>query len=137
MLTPAHERVLRRVQRERNGCWVFPGADNGRGYGIVGLPGRRMAYAHRVVYEALVGTIPQGLQIDHLCRNRRCVNPDHLQVVTARENLLRGDSPAMRAHSRGECTRGHKVNEKNTYFRPDGRYGWCRICTRERRMADA
>ena len=75
------------------GCWEWQGALND-GYGIVGRDGttRRV---HRVVYEALVGPIPNGMDLDHLCRNRRCCNVLHLEPVTRRENLARGIGPAV------------------------------------------
>ena len=146
-MIPAHERVLARVV-EINGCWVFTGkAHNGKGYGIIarGRRGEGIAYVHRVVYEALVGPIPEGLTLDHLCHNdsdcpggascqhRRCVNPAHLEPVSRGLNVMRGEHPRIVLHREGRCIRGHKVSEKNTYFRPSGRVGWCRICVRERR----
>jgi hypothetical protein len=96
-MTPPHERVLNRVD-DVNGCWVFQGAKSW-GYGVLGTGRRgdgtrRMTSAHRVVYEALVGPVPEGLDLDHLCRNRACVNPTHLEPVTRQVNLLRGNDEA-------------------------------------------
>jgi HNH endonuclease len=73
-----------------DGCWEWTGARKDNGYGTVSHPGRRTANAHRVVYELLEGPIPEGLDLDHLCRNRGCVKPGHLEAVTRKENLNRG-----------------------------------------------
>lgn len=78
--------------RTPGGCWLWQGALNTKGYAVLSVGGRggRRHYAHRLSYEIHVGPIPAGLQIDHLCRVRRCVNPAHLEPVTNRENVLRG-----------------------------------------------
>ena len=90
------------------------------------------AMAHRVAYEALIGPIPKGLCLDHLCRVRYCVNPAHLEPVTVRENVLRGISPpAVNARKR-LCKNGHALSGRNLYLKT--RYGWpgreCRTCKR-------
>lgn len=84
---------------------MFDGADNGRGYGVLRDGHGHMAYAHRVVYEHFVGPIPPGLVTDHLCRNRRCVNPTHLEMVTPSENVLRGARPAQMADENRDPSR--------------------------------
>ncbi len=104
-------------------CWHFSGALNNNGYGVIGV-GRRVMYAHRAAYEVLVGPIPEGLTIDHLCRNRACINPTHLEPVTFRENVRR--AAALKA----ECPRGHAYDDANTYVTPAGRRD-CRACGRE------
>jgi hypothetical protein len=72
-----------------DGCWLWQGARNSGGYPQLGLGGKTQ-YAHRVYFAALVGVIPDGMQLDHLCRRRACVNPSHLEVVSQRENIRRG-----------------------------------------------
>ena len=75
--------------RKTDGCWLWTGSHNGLGYGTIRSVGRKM-YVHRYSYELLVGPIPAGLELDHLCRVPGCVNPDHLEPVTHAENLRRG-----------------------------------------------
>lgn len=101
---PAHERVLAMCTREDRGyvtpCLVFTGSKAGRGYGIVGIGSsadgtQHFAYVHRVMWEYQNGAIPAGLVIDHLCRQLACCEPSHLEPVTTRENLRRGEGPAV------------------------------------------
>lgn len=110
-------------------CWVFAGRKHPDGYGRV-KGGGRMRQAHRVLYEALVGPIPDGLTIDHLCRVRACVNPLHLEPVTNRENILRGEGWPARNARKTHCAYGHPFDEANTYVDPSGRRT-CRACRRE------
>lgn len=88
--------------------------------------------AHRLVWELLVGPIPQGKQIDHLCRNHACVNPEHLDIVTQRTNLLRGFGAAGLNARKTECKNGHPFTPENTYLYPAGRgrgtWRNCRTC---------
>lgn len=98
------DRLMAKVEQQPDGCWIYTGAIQPNGYGYFHLDGR-MRYAHRVAYQLLVGPIPTGLDLDHLCRVRACCNPAHLEPVTRRENLLRGDT-LTRAHAeRRHC--GH------------------------------
>jgi hypothetical protein len=90
-----------------------------------------MVLAHRYAYEALIGPIPAGLVIDHLCRVRRCVNPAHLEPVTNEENLSRGEGYALRNGMRTACVNGHEYTEANTYRDPKGGIR-CRQCGRDR-----
>ena len=94
------------------GCWYWTGTITETGYGLASYRDdsgqRRTIRAHRLVYQQLVGPIPAGLEIDHMCRVRRCVNPEHLDVVTRRENQLRSNSVSAQAARRTHCKRGHE-----------------------------
>lgn len=119
---------------EATGCWEWSGARDRGGYGRFTFRGRLHA-AHRVAYELFVGPIPEGLDIDHLCRVRNCVNTEHLEPVTTRENIVRGLAPALaglRMASKTHCPRGHEYTEANTYIAPTGGR-LCRTCNRDRR----
>lgn len=133
---PPVERVLSRVVIDGDtGCWLFNGALSTRGYGKIAIaPRGSVAPAHRVTYEALVGSIPGGLELDHLCRTRRCVNPAHLEPVTSRENILRGEGMGARYARRDRCKHGHLFTKANTAFRNEGGRvsRRCRACTNER-----
>lgn len=120
--------MLNRSIDPDSGCWNWTGTIADTGYGRV-----RKAYAHRVAYEFWIGPIPDGLQIDHLCRNRRCFNPEHLEAVTQRENILRGESPMARHARRTHCVHGHEFTAENTYSPPSGAtHRHCRTCIRNR-----
>ena len=108
-------------------CWEWGGGIMKNGYGTFWYEGRTML-VHRWSYGYLVEPIPEGLTIDHLCRNRTCVRPSHLEAVTSRENTLRGDTPAARNSKKTHCSRGHLYNIGNTYTRKDRRERGCRIC---------
>lgn len=109
-------------------CWLWTAAQNGNGYGRLRFNGKNK-YAHRVSYEDLVGPIPHGLELDHLCRNRLCVNPAHLDPVTTRTNILRGNGYSGRKHRQTHCVNGHELDDTNTYHTPEGRRQ-CRTCRR-------
>jgi hypothetical protein len=117
------------VDRE-TGCWVWTAALS-QGYGYVRRR-RKTHKAARVIYVLLVGPIPDGLQLDHLCRNRACVHPHHLEPVTSRENTMRGLNPSAAKARQTHCKRGHDFNEENTRINPRNGTRTCRVCHRER-----
>lgn len=111
-------------------CWKWTKATQ-QGYGIFTGPKRKQYKAHRFAYLSLVGPIPEGLQLDHLCRNRDCVNPDHLEPVTGKINKLRGKTVNQANSLKTHCPNGHPYNEINTYFSHEGKRS-CRVCQRNR-----
>ena len=113
-------------------CWNWTGPTTDFGYGQILLTTGKRTGVHRYAYEQLVGKIPSGLVIDHLCRNKICVNPEHLEVVTHRVNILRGVGvPALNA-SKTHCCRGHRLAGENLYIKPDSERR-CRACDKLRR----
>lgn len=146
MQAAEREDLLRRLMQrvridESTGCWLWTRRPTPGGYGQISVAGR-MPMAHRVAYELLVGPIPEGLELDHVCHNqdpdcfadkqcihRRCVNPDHLEPVTPRVNTLRGKTPAARAKARTVCVNGHPLTSENVYLTPRG-HRKCIACQR-------
>lgn len=109
-------------------CWQWTACTQ-RGYGRF-MAGDGLKRAHRFAYELLVGPIPEGQQLDHLCRNRGCVNPDHLQAVDARTNVLRGESFIAHQARQTHCKRGHEFTPANTRRYRGRRF--CRACVHTR-----
>jgi hypothetical protein len=93
-------------------CWLWTGGKTGLGYGQLGVNGHK-SLAHRWIYEVCNGPVPAGLELDHLCRIPRCVNPDHLEPVTHRINMLRGETLAAKEASKTHCPRGHSYSGEN------------------------
>ena len=124
-------RFWRHVEKLPNGCWLWTGTKTSMGYGrlyIINQSDNKSVrvLAHRLAYEIFVGPIPDGLTIDHLCRNRPCVNPEHLEAITLQDNILRGIGSAARNAKKTHCPQGHPYDLLNTYIRANG---W-RVCHR-------
>lgn len=127
------ERFENFVARDPNsGCWIWAGCTENGGYGIFTRSaehGSKPIMAHRYSYEQSVGEIPEGLVIDHLCRVRCCVNPNHLEPVTHKENLNRGiNAKSEKTH----CPQGHPYSGDNLYIRTDNGGRECKACIKAR-----
>lgn len=123
------ERVERKVERSPSGCWNYTGTLGSNGYGRYSWAPDLWA-THRVSYWFHYGDIPDGTEIDHLCRNRACCNPEHLEAVTHAINVYRGESPWGVKKRKTHCVRGHEFTEENTYRTNRGTRS-CRACKRE------
>lgn len=117
-------------------CWNWTGTRDEKGYGHIRI-GRKMRPAHRVAYEIANGPVPRGMEVDHLCRNRRCVRPEHLEAVTHHENTLRGQNFIAQHARKTECLRGHPFDSANTYITPSTGSRQCKACVRLRLGARA
>jgi hypothetical protein len=122
--TPAAERFWAKVDAS-GPCWLWTASLIPFGYGQFGAESGVNVRAHRFAYELLVGPIPEGMQLDHLCRVRHCVNPDHLEPVTHKEHMRR----SVRAR-RNHCKYGHPFDQRNTSVRTDGARA-CKTCMRD------
>lgn len=127
---PPFGRWASKIERLENGCWKWTGSVDGGGYGHFTIRGRQTK-THRYAFEEFRYPIPRGLEPDHLCRNRWCSNPFHLEPVTRRENVLRGTGVGARHAAKTHCDNGHELTPENSYA-PPGRPHWrqCRICRR-------
>ena len=131
---PPEVRFARHIANLESGCIEWVGGKFSNGYGAFHpgpsalIPGaQKKILAHRWAYEHAVGPVPDGMQLDHLCRNRSCVNPDHLEPVTPAENQARAAKARIT-----ECPQGHPYTEENTLLSNGGRHRRCRACTTER-----
>lgn len=129
-MSQIEQRLLARRRITESGCWEYPGGLTVRGYAPISV-GNKKKLRHRVSYEHFVGPIPEGLDLDHLCRNRACFNPAHLEPVTRSENIRRGIGPqVIREKYLREvthCRWGHPFDDANTEWRTTGGRR-CRIC---------
>lgn len=126
----------KKVEKIENGCWAWKGSRRDSGYGELERGGKRIM-AHRFFYEFFKGKIREGLQIDHLCRNRACVNPDHLEAVSQRINVLRGYGVGGLNVRKTQCPNGHLLKGDNVWLRWGKRStSWWRECRECRREAN-
>ena len=124
-----HQDRMQRYTVSPSGCWEWSGSRSKEGYGLLHARGCRLA--HRYFWIELRGVIPAGLTIDHTCRNRCCVNPDHLELVTLWENVLRGNTLARSNASKTHCSKGHAFSRSNTAKTAKGRGRICITCRNE------
>ncbi len=117
------------IPEPNTGCLIWIGSTTHGMYGKVWTPDRGWLLAHRASYEEYVGPIPEGLTLDHLCRLTLCINYYHLEPVTMRENLMRGNAASAINARRTHCKHGHELSGENLYLPPDGKRR-CRACGR-------
>lgn len=128
-LTPNERFDSRWVPEPMTGCWLWVGTASPRGYATFRVNGRKIG-VHRFAYERWVGPIRDGLVVDHICNNPTCVNPDHLQAITQRDNVRRGRGTSGINSRKQECIHGHPFDADNTYVDPGGGRH-CRECRRQ------
>ena len=127
--TATEERFWEKVEKTDT-CWLWLGALGHFGHGTFKVEGKTVK-AHRYAYELLIGSIPDGLVLDHVCQIPPCVNPDHLEPVTQRENVQRGSTPPANNARKELCLNGHVFSTENTRFDPKTKHRICRTCARE------
>jgi len=120
----AMTRIMPRVVRDENDCWVWSGAKSSAGYGNIRV-NKVWRHTHQFSFEFHKGPVPVGMEIDHLCRNRACCNPSHLEAVTRAENLRRA---RLHRVPSTHCARGHEMTEENTMREGPNGARRCRIC---------
>lgn len=140
IVNPTPKDILRFFKKisidSKNGCWNWMGSHDSGGYGHVVYNGK-LESSHRVFYAWFKGSIPRNkgkniFQLDHLCKNRKCVNPYHLELVSFKENILRGESPSAIHSKQIYCKNGHLLPKEFNYVRKNGkRERICQICKKE------
>lgn len=132
-------RFWSRVNKTPGGCWEWLGSLSRDGYGVLWLKQAKQVgfAAHRIGWTLSRGPIPVGATVDHLCRNPKCVNPDHLEITTNKENILRGASPTAINAKKTHCKHGHEFTPENTRFWQHEKHlsRQCRTCGIERNRA--
>ncbi len=138
---PLMDRLMAKIAFDPfSGCWLWLGSISEKGYGSIGVPvdGKiKMRYTHCVTYREFIGPVPDGLELDHLCRVRSCCNPHHCEPVTHQENCRRGlggEPAGALKRGRTHCPKGHEYTPENTY-RCHGNGRFCRQCSIERSRA--
>lgn len=131
MSATLRERLFSRLAIDPSGCLLWTGSVHASGYGRMSDSSGKTAYVHRLMYELFVGPIPDGLELDHLCRVRRCASPAHLEAVTRQVNQLRGQTISAANAAVARCPQDHAYDEANTGRRPGGQR-YCKACNRER-----
>lgn len=127
-LTPRQEKNFWGKVTKTDDCWLWSGNKTDKGYGQFRVGGK-MCAAHRTAFAVLVRLPARHLVINHLCKVRNCVNPDHMETVTQYENLMYSDSPATLNKRKTHCGKGHPLSGDNLYTKP-GKYGLHRVCIR-------
>jgi hypothetical protein len=136
---PLEERLAALIAVDPDtGCWIYQAHIRKDGYGSITVGSRtdgsrKNQLVHRVSYETFVGPVPDGLTLDHLCRRRACINPAHLEPVTGKANVLRGETITAANAIKTHCIHGHAYTPENTGFQRNGRY--CKQCHREQALA--
>lgn len=119
------------IKKKDNGCWDWT-ASKTKGYGQL-VRNRRHQLAHRAIYELFNPKIPAGNVLHHKCENKSCVNPDHLQPLTQRQNILRGNGASAKNKTKTHCPKGHEYKGDNIYLRPDRpTHRQCKKCLSEK-----
>ena len=124
------DRFWSKVEKSAD-CWLWKAGKQGDGYGSFHPKTKESVLAHVFAYSLLKGAIPRGLELDHLCRNKSCVNPEHLEPVTHRENVLRGTGTSAINAAKTHCVNGHKLSGRNLKIRSNGNRD-CKACARQR-----
>ena len=124
---PLTERFWARVKKTET-CWEWIGHVSMFGYGVFQHTNRTKEAAHRIAYKLIKGDIPERFVIDHLCDNRKCVNPSHLKAVTQRENVLRSNAPSAINSRKTKCPKGHPLSGENLYIQKTNGARHCLLC---------